>query len=90
MNLAICGITSRKKLIGEKGNTQLSKLIDFTSGQVKLVLKTLLKDRTTGQNIIFATDVYENVSFTTEITELMLSNNEKKQRFLLRHGFATK
>ena len=75
MNLAICGITSRKKLIGEKGNTQLSKLIDFTSGQVKLVLKTLLKDRTTGQNIIFATDVYENVSFTTEITELMLSNN---------------
>ena len=53
----------------------MSKLIDFTSGQVKLVLKTLLKDRTTGQNIIFATDVYENVSFTTEITELMLSNN---------------
>lgn len=54
----------------------LNKLIDFTSPHVKSVLRTLLKDRTTGGNIIFATDAYENMSFTTEITESMLYKNE--------------
>lgn len=54
----------------------MNKLIDFTSPHVKSVLRTLLKDRTTGGNIIFATDAYENMSFTTEITESMLYKNE--------------
>lgn len=54
----------------------MNKLIDFTSPYVKSVLRTLLKDRTTGGNIIFATDAYENMSFTTEITETMLYKNE--------------
>lgn len=54
----------------------LNRLIDFTSPHVKSVLRTLLKDRTTGGNIIFATDAYENMSFTTEITESMLYKSE--------------
>lgn len=54
----------------------LNRLIDFTSPHVKSVLRTLLKDRTTGGNIIFATDAYENMSFTTEITESMLYKGE--------------
>ena len=48
------------------------KLIDFTSSNIKSVLKTLLKDRTTGQNIIFATDAYDNIDFTTHITAKLL------------------
>lgn len=36
------------------------------------MLKTLLKDRTTGQNIIFATDAYDNINFTTHITAKLL------------------
>ena len=54
----------------------MNRLIDFTSPNVRSVLRTLLKDRTTGGNIIFATDVYENMSFTTEITESMLCKDE--------------
>lgn len=49
--------------------------INLKSSHVSKTLNALLIDRTTDRNIIFATDVYENVSFTTEITELMLSNN---------------
>lgn len=41
-----------------------------------MVLRTLLKDRTTGGNIIFATDAYENMGFTTEITDSMLYKDE--------------
>lgn len=40
----------------------MSKLIDFNSSPVKDVLPVLLKDRTTGRNIIFATDAYLEVS----------------------------
>lgn len=54
----------------------MNRLIDFTSPHVRSVLRTLLKDRTTGGNIIFAADVYENISFTTEITESMLYKDE--------------
>jgi len=50
----------------------LTKLIDFTSSNIKSVLKTLLKDRTTGQNIIFATDAYDNIEFATPITAKLL------------------
>ena len=48
------------------------KLIDFTSSNIKSVLKTLLKDRSTGQNIIFATDAYDDIEFTTPITAKLL------------------
>lgn len=41
-----------------------------------MVLKTLLKDRTTSGNIIFATAAYENMGFTTEITDSMLYKDE--------------
>lgn len=54
----------------------MNKLINFTSDQVKPVLKTLLKDRTTGKNIIFATDAYPDMVFTTEITEAILVNSD--------------
>lgn len=47
-------------------------LIDWQSPAVALVLNTLLKDRTTGKNIIFATDAYEGVDFHTLITKKML------------------
>lgn len=50
----------------------MTKLIDFTSSNIKSVLKTLLKDRTTGQNIIFATDAYDNIEFATPITAKLL------------------
>ena len=35
----------------------MQKLIDLKSHEVDLVLNVLLKDRTTEQNIIFATDM---------------------------------
>lgn len=50
----------------------MTKLIDFTSSNIKSVLKTLLKDRTTGHNIIFATDAYDNIEFATPITAKLL------------------
>ncbi len=48
------------------------KLIDLTESNIKSVLKTLLKDRSTGQNIIFATDAYDNIEFTTPLTAKLL------------------
>lgn len=54
----------------------MDTLIDMNSYQVKKVIKGLLKDRTTGQNIIFATNAYENMQFTTQITESMLYRKE--------------
>lgn len=53
----------------------MNKLIDFSLPYVKKLLKTLLKDRTTGNNIIFATDAYENATFTTEMKAAMLYND---------------
>ena len=53
----------------------VNKLIDFSAPYVKKILKTLLKDRTTGNNIIFATEAYDNTSFATEIEASMLQNN---------------
>ena len=84
----------------------MNKLIDFSLPHVKKVLNTLLKDRTTGKNIIFATDAYDSADFITEITASMLYEDTvdirprvsksmeeqtlrtRKQRYLLRHGFA--
>lgn len=50
----------------------MSKLIDLKSHSVNTVLNLLLKDRTTEKNIIFATDAYDNIEFTTEITKKLL------------------
>lgn len=50
----------------------MSNLIDLKSHPVEVVLNILLKDRTTEKNIIFATEAYENMDFTTEITKKML------------------
>ena len=50
----------------------MSKLIDLKSHSVDIALNILLKDRTTEKNIIFATEAYENMDFTTEITKKML------------------
>ena len=36
----------------------MEKLIDINSYPVSVVLKALLKDKTTGKNIIFATSAY--------------------------------
>ncbi len=43
-------------------------LINFESPPVSTALSMLLKDRTTGKNIIFATDAYEGIDFETPIT----------------------
>ena len=52
----------------------MSNLVDLKSYPVNTVLDILLKDRTTNKNIIFATESYENIDFTTEITkDLLLS-----------------
>lgn len=53
----------------------MSDLIDLKSHPVSVVLNLLLRDRTTEKNIIFATDVYDGVDFTTPITEKILSGN---------------
>ena len=43
----------------------MSAVIDFKSHSVSTVLDWLLKDRTTGKNIIFATDAYRDIEFST-------------------------
>ena len=40
-------------------------LVDFKSHCVDISLNILLKDRTTEKNIIFATDAYDSIEFTT-------------------------
>ena len=47
----------------------MSNLIDLKSCSVNIVMNILLKDRTTNKNIIFATDAYDNIDFTTQITK---------------------
>lgn len=50
----------------------MSDLIDLKSHPVDMALNVLLKDRTTEKNIIFATDAYDNIDFTTGITKKLL------------------
>lgn len=52
----------------------MAELIDLTSYPVKEVLSILLKDRTTEKNLIFATNEYDNFSFSAEITKENLLN----------------
>ena len=58
----------------------MKNIICLTSTPVKKVFGTLLKDLSTGKNIIFATDAYGDFRFTTEITEKKLSSIEIFQR----------
>ena len=54
----------------------MQKLIDLKSHEVDLVLNVLLKDRTTEQNIIFATDAYPGFAFETMLVkELLVGRN---------------
>lgn len=48
----------------------MSDLIEINKFPVKDVLKYLLKDKTTGKNIIFATDMYAEYSECSTMTEL--------------------
>ena len=50
----------------------MSDFIDLKSHPVDMALNVLLKDRTTEKNIIFATDAYDNIDFTTAITKKLL------------------
>lgn len=54
----------------------MNELINFNSYPVNVVLKTLLKDKTTKQNIIFATNTYtendSSIDERTQITESIL------------------
>ena len=47
-----------------RGAAKLNRLIDFNSYPLNLVLRILLKDRTTGENIIWATDNYSHLGNT--------------------------
>lgn len=54
----------------------MQEIIDLKSYSVSKVLNTLLIDRTTGANIIFATNVYEGFGFNTQITTKLLLENK--------------
>ena len=60
----------------------MSALIDTSTFPINLVLDQLLKDRTTGKNILFATDAYEELSHKfgerCQITTDMLTSGELK------------
>ena len=49
----------------------MAELFDITTHPLDMVLSTLLKDQTTGRNIIFATDAYEGKDPTDHISEEM-------------------
>ena len=51
----------------------MDKLIDLSSDSVNKTINILLKDRTTGHNIIFATEAYEKINFTDNITKKKLA-----------------
>lgn len=56
--------------------TKMENLIDFNTDSVRKTINILLKDRSTGKNIIFATDQYDNdISFNTEITKEIINKN---------------
>ena len=63
----------------------MEKLIDINSYPVSVVLKALLKDKTTGKNIIFATSAYtENgrtINEKEQITEEILKGLPKGDTF---------
>ena len=56
----------------EKEYKFMPNLIDFKAHSIDIALNILLKDRTTEKNIIFATDTYKGVEFTTAVTKKLL------------------
>lgn len=54
----VCYIDVSWYICDEIGELRMEKLIDINSYPVSVVLKALLKDKTTGKNIIFATSAY--------------------------------
>lgn len=54
----------------------MSDLIYLKSNSVNIVLNLLLKDRTTEKNIVFATDVYDDIDFTMPITKNILFSDK--------------
>ena len=62
----------------------LKKLIDLKAPHIKNMLPELLRDMTTGENIIFATDIYSknNIAFfpTEHITESVLEQIDLQPR----------
>ena len=53
----------------------MAELFDISSYPLNVTLSTLLKDQTTGKNIIFATDAYDDKEPTDHITEEMFAGN---------------
>lgn len=56
----------------KESSVSMPCLFDLKSDSVRAVLGCLLKDRTTGGNIIFATDAYDGFGFSTQMTKDML------------------
>ena len=55
----------------------MGDLINFNSYPIRKAINILLKDRTTGKNIIFATDEYSHdIVFDTQLTKKLIENNK--------------
>ena len=50
----------------------MRNLIDLKSPNVNLVLSSLLKDRTTGKNIIFATEISDDIHYNEYYERLIV------------------
>ena len=53
----------------------MQKLIDVTNPIIQNVLSILLQDKTTGKNIIWATDAYQGIDEKSEMTVNQIMNN---------------
>lgn len=53
----------------------MSYLIELASHSVRTTINILLKDRSTAQNIIFATNAYDNINFDSHITKKIIAGN---------------
>lgn len=51
-------------------------LIELKSHSVRIALNILLKDRSTGENIIFASNIYNGMDFTDEITKKLIDGDK--------------
>lgn len=54
----------------------MSDLIELASHSVRTTINILLKDRSTAQNIIFATTAYDNINFASPITKKIIVGNK--------------
>ncbi len=63
-----------KRVDDKARGTRLDKLIDLTVYPVKATLKILLQDKTTKQNIIWATDAYKDSIGCQEIDQIEMSH----------------